>query len=448
MSVAFLQSALITFVSGAVLWLYKFKNNAEVNKREGYLIVFLSWLALSLLGALPFIMSGSVTSFVDGLFETVSGITTTGATILTDIEATSPTVLLWRSLTQWIGGMGIIVLTVALFPLLGIAGIELFVAEAPGPTSDKIHPRIKDTARTLWFIYFGLTVILFFLLRLEGMTWFDAFNHALTTMATGGFSTKNASIAFYQSPIIEYTISLFMLLAGTNYVVIYFGIKGKLTKIYNNEEWRMYMIVTILATVFLTVLLKFHQNFGWEESFRAVLFQTVSLITTTGFVTYDYVSWGEIFIMLFFLLLFVGACAGSTSGGIKLIRHLVFMRNSILEFKRILHPRAMIRLKINKALVAPRILTHILVFLLAYMFLFVMGSICLSLTGLDFLTSVGASATCLGNVGPGIGTVGPVDNFAHLPDMAKYILCFLMICGRLEIFTVLVLFTPYFWRDN
>lgn len=446
---AFVQSALVTFLIGAGLWSYKFRSSAEINKREGYIIVCASWVALAILGSLPFIFSHHINSFADAFFETVSGITTTGATIITDIEIVDPSILLWRSLTQWIGGMGIIVLTVALFPLLGIAGIELFVAEAPGPTSDKIHPRIKDTARTLWFIYLGLTGLLFVLLKIEGMSWFDAFNHALTTMATGGFSTKNASVAAFQSPVIEYTIIVFMFLAGTNYSIIYFGLRGRFMKIWNNEEWRMYMIVTGLAVVLLTIgLYNSSLDMGWEESFRAVLFQVVSIITTTGFVTYDYMSWGHAFGLIFFILLFVGACAGSTSGGIKLIRHLVFMRNSILEFKRILHPRGLIRLKINKVLVAPRILTHILVFLLAYMFLFIAGAVSLALLGVDFLSAIGASATCLGNVGPGIGTVGPVNNFAHLPDMAKYILSFLMICGRLEIFTVLVLFTPYFWRNN
>lgn len=448
MGVVFLKSALCTGIVGALSLLYKFKSNASVNKREGYLIVVSSWIALGLLGTLPYVFSSTIPSFTDALFETVSGFTTTGATILQDIESVEPSILLWRSLTQWIGGMGIIVLTVALFPLLGIGGIELFVAEAPGPTSDKIHPRIKDTARTLWFIYFGLTVLLFFLLRIEGMTWFDSLNHALTTMATGGFSTKNASIAYYTSPAIQYTLAFFMLLAGTNYTLIYFGLRGKLSKIFANEEWRMYMVITIGFVAITTMILNYRSTLTGEESVRAALFQVASLVTTTGYVSEDYTQWGHSFLLLSFILLFTGACAGSTSGGIKLIRHLVFMRNSILEFKRILHPRAMIRMKINKQLVAPRILTHILVFLLVYLFLFVAGSSVLSGLGLDFLTSTGATATALGNVGPGLGTVGPVDNFAHLPSAAKYILSFLMICGRLEVFTVLILFSPYFWRDN
>lgn len=445
---SFAITALISGVLGGMSWLFRFSVDAQLTKREGYIIVVLGWLSISFIGMLPYLLSGQIASIANAFFESVSGFTTTGATIITDIEIMPRSLLLWRSLTQWIGGMGIIVLTVALFPLLGIAGIELFVAEAPGPTSDKIHPRIKDTARTLWNIYMGLTLLLTFILVIEGMGWYDAINHALTTMATGGFSTKNASIAHYTSPLIQYTITFFMLLAGTNYAVIYLGLTGKFKKVYENEEWRMYMIILILGIVIGTFGLIYSVGMDWEPAFRAISFNIISIITTTGYVTQDYLSWNTGFSFFFFVLLFVGACAGSTSGGIKLIRHLVFMRNTLLEFKRILHPRAMIRLKINKSLVAPRILTHILVFLLVYLFLFVVGSAILSVMGLDFMTAIGASITALGNVGPGMGSVGPVDNFAHLPAISKYVLCFLMICGRLELFTVLVILTPYFWRRN
>ncbi len=442
------QSSFISIIIGGIIWRLRFSSTTSLTKREGYVIVVISWLTISVLGMLPYLFSHSISSIHNAFFESVSGFTTTGATILEDIESISPSILMWRSLTQWIGGMGIIVLTVALFPLLGIAGIELFVAEAPGPTSDKIHPRIKDTARTLWFLYVSLTLFLFLLLMLEGMGWFDAINHALTTMATGGFSTKNASIAYFTSPVIQYTIIIFMLLTGTNYAVMYFGITGKFRKVYENEEWRMYMIILGIAVVGGTFLLIQTESWAWEPAFRTVAFNVVSVVTTTGYVTSDYMSWNNGFTIFFFLLLFLGACAGSTSGGIKLIRHLVFMRNTILEFKRILHPRALIRLKINKKIVAPKIMTHILVFLIVYLSLFIFGACMLSFMGLDLITSIGASATSIGNVGPGMGMVGPVDNFAHLPTAAKYLLSFLMICGRLELFTVLVILTPYFWRRN
>jgi len=286
--IAFVYSGLISVSVGALSWLYRFKSTAMLNKREGYLIVILSWLSVSLLCMLPYLMSGSILSVHDAFFESVSGFTTTGATILTDIESIAPSILFWRSLTQWLGGMGIIVLTVALFPVLGIAGIELFGAESPGPTSDKIHPRIKDTARTLWFVYVGLTGILFIILMIEGMGWYDAINHSLTTLSTGGFSTKNESIAHFSSPIIQYTIMLFMLLAGTNFAVIYFGLSRKFKKIYQNEEFRMYMILVLISIIFGTICLKSMMPYGWEESFRAIGFNVISLITTTGYVTYDY----------------------------------------------------------------------------------------------------------------------------------------------------------------
>lgn len=445
---ALFKSGCIALGFGILCWKYKFKSDASVNKREGYLIVVLGWMAMAIFGSLPYYLSGFAHGVTDSFFESMSGLTTTGATIFTDIEYLPKGLLFWRSMTQWIGGMGIIVLTVALFPLLGIAGIELFVAEAPGPTSDKLHPRIKETAKRLWFIYVGLTAALFVILMLEGMTGYDAINHALTTMATGGFSTKNASIAYYDSSLIQYTIIFFMFLAGTNYTVIYYSFKGKFEKVWGSEELRMYATVVLLATIMIGYGLYSRGDMGAESAFRGGLFTVVSLITTTGFATVDYTAFSDTVLMISFMLLFVGACAGSTSGGIKLVRHLVFFKNSIYEFKRILHPRAMIRIKINKSIVAPRILTHILVFLLIYLISFVVGTVVVSLLGLDFMTAVGSVATSLGNVGPGIGSVGPVDNFAHLPDAVKWVLTFLMLMGRLELFTVLVLFTPYFWKTN
>jgi len=444
---ALFESACVALVFGILSWKYKFRSEASVNKREGYLIVVLGWLAMAIFSSLPYYFSGITHGVTNSFFEAMSGLTTTGATIITDIEYVPKGILFWRSMTQWIGGMGIIVLTVALFPLLGIAGIELFVAEAPGPTSDKLHPRIKETAKRLWLIYVGLTALLFVILMLEGMSGYDSINHALTTMATGGFSTQNASLANY-SALIQYTIIIFMFLAGTNYTIIYYSLKGRMSKVLASDEFRFYIAIVLLVTLALAAGMHAHDGDSLEESFRAGMFTAVSLITTTGFATVDYASYSGVVLMLCFILLFVGACAGSTSGGIKLIRHMVFLKNSIYEFKRILHPRAMIRIKINKLVVAPRILTHILVFLLIYLITFVAGSVILSMYGLDFTTAIGAVATSLGNVGPGIGTVGPVDNFEHLPQAVKWILSVLMLMGRLELFTVLVLFTPYFWKTN
>lgn len=448
---AILQASVLTLVVGGLSLYYRFHNIEKIGKREGYLVVATGWVSMGLVGMLPYLFSGVLTSVPDALFESISGMTTTGASVLNDIEIVPKGILYWRSLSQWIGGMGIIVLTVALFPLLGIGGVELFVAEAPGPTSDKIHPRIKETAKRLWFIYVGLTTLLLFIYLANGMSFFDAINHSLTTMATGGFSTYNDSMAHF-SPAIQYWTLLFMFLAGINYTIIYFGLNGKFKKVWSSDEFKTYTILVLVLTTLVTATVYFVTDLPFEQAFRDSAFQIVSLITTTGFVSADYTAWTPALTMLFFILLFVGACAGSTSGGIKLIRHLVFFKNSFLEFKRILHPRALVRIKIDKQLVAPRILTHILVFLLIYLMLFVFGSLIMSVILADFdqpfLTAIGSVATSLGNVGPAIGEVGPVNNFAAIPDTGKCFLVFLMLLGRLELFTILILFMPYFWRLN
>ncbi|MEO1255776.1 MAG: TrkH family potassium uptake protein, partial [Bacteroidota bacterium] len=413
----------------------------------GYLIVALGWLFMVVFGMLPYLLSGTITSVPDALFETISGMTTTGASVLTDIEVQPRGILYWRSLTQWIGGMGIIVLTVAIFPLLGIGGIELFVAEAPGPTSDKIHPRIRETAKRLWLIYVGLTVFLTLLLYLEGMSFYEAINHALTTMATGGFSTRNASMAAF-SPTIQYTVILFMFLAGTNYTILYFGLKRRWKDVWRSDEFKTYAGAVLGLTAILALGIHATGKFVWEQSFRDALFQVVSLITTTGYVSADYTSYTPALTLFCFILLFIGASAGSTSGGIKIVRHLVFIKNSTLEFKRLVHPHAIVPLRLNGQVVRGRVITHVYTFLLLYLAIFVLGTIVLSVLGLDFITAFGAMATSLGNVGPGIGEVGPVDNFAWLSSPVKLFLCFVMLLGRLELFTILVLFSPYFWRLN
>ncbi len=451
-SSSFLYAILSTLTVGGILASFK-PSVSKIGKREGYLIVTLSWLALGLAGMLPYIFTAATANVTDAFFESISGLTTTGASIFQDIEALPESILFWRSLTQWIGGMGIIVLTVALLPLLGVSGIELFVAEAPGPKSEKIHPRIKETAKRLWLIYLGLTVILGFILFLiSGMTFFDAMNHALTTMSTGGFSTKNASIAHFDEPIYQYPILLFMFVGGMNYTIIYFGLKGKLKNMWASDEFKTYLFGTLFIIAICTLSVYLSTDLSLEKSFRDAAFQVVSIITTTGFVSADYTAWNNGTTMLFFFLLFTGACAGSTSGGIKVIRYLVFFKNSFLEFKRLLHPKAIIKVKIDKLLVANKTITHILVFLLVYLFLFFVGSIAMSfiLSGSEqpLLTAFGSVATCLGNVGPAFGQVGPVDNFANLPAAGKTLLSFLMIIGRLELFTVLIILTPYFWKSN
>jgi trk system potassium uptake protein TrkH len=450
--IPFLSTAGAVALLGLIIWRTVAKEDERIGRREGFLIVALAWITMTVMGAIPYITCNIFSQPIDALFESASGLSTTGASVMTDIESMPKGILLWRSVSQWIGGMGIIVLTVAILPILGIGGIELFVAESPGPSAEKIHPRIKETAKRLWFMYTGLTLILGLILSFLGMSIFDAINHALTTMATGGFSTKNASIAAFQSPAIEYVISFFMFLAGTNYAVIYFSLKGSPLTAMKSEEFRTYFYFLVGMISLVTTVAFWKHGVVFEQAFRDSLFQVMSIVTTTGFVTADYTAWHPALTLIFFFLLFTGASAGSTAGGIKIIRHLTFAKNSLVELKRLLHPSAIIRIKIDGKLVSPRIITHIQVFLLWYLIIFVVSSVLLSVIMADFnqplLDSAGAVATALSNVGPAIGDLGPMNNFAAVPALGKLLLVALMIMGRLELFTILMLFTSYFWKRN
>ena len=444
-----LLSGLITLGVGGVPWLLtRRQSGKELSSRDGYLVVTFGWLLMSFTGSLPYLLSGAIPTYPNAFFESMSGFTTTGATILANIEEVPKGILFWRSLTQWIGGMGIIVLAVAILPILGIGGMQLFQSEAPGISPDKLKPRIRDTAKRLWIIYISLTLTETVLLMLGGMSFYDAINHGLTTMATGGFSPKNASIAFYDSPYLQYVITVFMFFAGTNFTLTYFMLKGKITKVWANEEFRYYVGLVMLTTLVTTLGIYFSTDEAWEPSFRYAIFQVVSILSTTGYITADYTAWAPIITMLFIILMFVGASAGSTAGGVKIVRHVILLKNSILELKRQLHPSAIIPVRYNGKAVTQDITFNVLAFFIIYMIVFALGVTFTSLTGMDFMTAVGATATSLGNIGPGIGTVGPVDNFAHLPAAGKWILSFLMLLGRLELFTVIILFTPYFWNKN
>ncbi len=439
-------SGLITTGVGGTLWGASIrKSEKELKKRDGYLIVTLGWIAMSAFGALPYILSGAIPTYTDAFFETVSGYSTTGASILTNIEALPKGILFWRSLTQWIGGMGIIVMAVAILPILGIGGMQLFVAEAPGISPDKLKPRIQDTAKRLWLIYIGLTFLQSVILMLGGMSFYDAVNHSMTTMATGGFSTKNASIAEC-SPFIQYVIIFFMFVAGTNFTLTYFATKFRFRKVFFNEEFRYYLGFVLLSTIIISFIIFNVTGNLFEKSFRDALFQVVAIITTTGYVSADYTQWSPFITMLIFIMMFFGASAGSTAGGVKIVRHVILIKNSILELRRQLHPSAIIPVRFNNKAVSQDITFNILAFIMIYLAVFATGVIVMSATGVDFLTAIGAVATSLGNIGPGLGTVGPIDNFAHLTQFSKWFLAFLMLLGRLELFTVLILFTPYFWK--
>lgn len=418
----------------------------SVGKREGYLIVSLGWVILSLFGSLPFIIGGYIPNFTDAFFETISGFTTTGASILNDIEALPEGVLYWRSLTQWLGGMGIIVMSIAILPMLGIGGMQLFIAEVPGPTYDKLHPRIKETAKRLWAIYIILTFVEIILLWAGGMTLFEAVNHAYTTMATGGYSTKQASVAYWDSPFIHWVITVFMFLAGTNFTLSYLAMHARFAKIWRNDEFRFYLGTVVSFVVIIAVGLMVTENFGVERSFRDSAFQVVSIVTTTGYATADYLTWTPFLSVLIFLLMFFGGSAGSTGGGVKMVRILMLLKHSFLELRRIIHPNAVIPVRLNGRAVSQNIITNVLSFVFIYVIIMLLGVVAIAALGSDLDTSLGAVAATLGNIGPGIGDVGPSSNFYHFSPLAKWILSFLMLLGRLELFTVLVLFSRAFWR--
>jgi trk system potassium uptake protein TrkH len=457
-----LNAGIITVLIGLLLFFLNKPTSTTIQKKEGYLIVTLGWLTLSFTGMLPYLLSGAIPNISDAFFETISGYSTTGSSILTDIESMPKGILFWRSATHWIGGMGIIVLTIAILPLLGIGGMQLFMAEAPGPSADKLHPRITDTAKRLYLIYVVLTFAQFFLLKAAGMTWFDAINHAMATVSTGGFSTKNSSIAFYNNlPFVQYIIIFFMLIAGTNFVLTYFALKGKIQKVFESEEFKYYLFGIIGVSSVITILIYFYQDpnlhttiahpkvFGEAESaIRHALFMVTSVVTTTGFVTADFTMWSFFTTGIFFALFFTGGSAGSTSGGVKVVRHIIMLKNSFLEFKKALHPNAIIPVRYDGKSVSQTIVSNILSFFIIYMLIFMISSVILTFLGLDFLSALGAAASSLGNIGPALGSVSPTDNFSHLSTAAKWFCSFLMLIGRLELFTVLILFTPFFWRKN
>ena len=448
---------IVTLIGGLLLFLNR-NHDKQLNKREGYLVVVLGWLAMIFTGTLPYLLTGTIDGFSNIIFETTSGFTTTGATILNDVEAMPEGILFWRSITHWLGGMGIIVFAIAILPLLGIGGMQLFSAESPGMNTDKLHPRITDTAKRLWLLYLLFTLVETLLLSFAGMSVFDAINHSMSNIASGGFSTKNESLGFWNDqPLIQYIVIFFMFIAGTNFVLSYFGFKGKFKKIIKNDEFKIYSLFIAVFTLIVASVIYLNTDFlseltdGFtriEEVFRHALFQVVSIITTTGFTTADYTGWGPLLLLIFFGLMFVGGSTGSTAGGFKVMRHLLIIKNGLLQFKRILHPHAILPIRYNEKSVSSEIMYNILGFFIVYMLSFIAGALVFSILGLDFQSSLGVSASSLGNVGPSIGDFGPSSNFYNLPFLAKWWSSFLMLLGRLELYTVLIIITPYFWRNT
>lgn len=454
---AFLITACGAMAAGGVLFA-TFKPKYELRIREAFLIVTLTWLLGSLIGAFPFTLSGTLASYTDAVFETMSGFSTTGATIFggitsdgiqnPDIEQIDKSLLFWRSLSHWMGGMGIIVLTLALLPLLGIGGMQLFQAEYSGSKSDKITPRIQETALLLWTIYVGMTLAQFILLWLHpSMDWFEAVNHAFSTMATGGFSTRNSSVAAFDSVYIDVVVILFMFLAGINFAMHYRLFTGDLKSFLNNREIRFYALLAFLFIFGVSAALWLTDQYPAADALRYGSFQVVSILTTTGFGTDDYALWMPFASFLLFLLFFTGGCAGSTGGGIKMIRLLMIVKNIGREFRQIMHPQAVLPIRFGNRVIDASILKTILVFFLMYLVVFAAGSLVMSLMGYDLISSMGASIASLGNIGPGWGAFGPAENYAQVPYTGKWALIFLMMTGRLELFTVLVIFSPYFWKN-
>jgi trk system potassium uptake protein len=444
---AFLISSGINVLLGGSLVFLTRHVKPDIGRHEGYIIVTSVWIVFSFFGSLPYLISGAIPSFTNAFFETISGFTTTGSTILTDIESLPHGILFWRSITQWLGGMGIIVLSLAILPVFGIGGMQLFMAEVPGPTPDRISPRIRQTAKTLWGIYIIFTVTEMLLLWLAGMEFFDAVCHSFTTMATGGFSTKQASIAHWSSPVIHYIIIVFMFLAGTNFTLSYLAIKGRLSRVLKDEEFRYYYLFIIGFTVVIFAGLLLTTRLDEESAFRNALFQVVSIITTTGFGTADYLTWSPILTVLIFSLFFFGGSAGSTGGGIKIMRIVLLLKNSYYELRRMVHPHAVIPVKFNNHSVDTKIIMNVLAFFMFYFAIFAAGTVLYSLVEPDLESAMGAVASSLGNIGPGLGNVGPAETFVHVHPAGKWFLSFLMLLGRLELFTVLILFSPSFWKE-
>ena len=443
---SFVFSALICLITGGLLFRFC-ETPKELTVREGFAVVTFGWTVFAVFGALPYLISGAVVSPLDAIFETMSGFTTTGSTILTDIEVLPQSLLFWRSLTHWLGGMGIIVLSLAILPMLGVGGMQLFKAEVPGPTADRLKPRIQDTAKMLWGVYFLLTLVEALLLMFGGMSFFDAICHSFATLATGGFSTQNSSIAAYHSSYIDGVITLFMILAGINFALHFQVLRGKAEEFFRSEELRVYLGIILIATVIIMIANwagGIYHHVG--ENFRYSIFQVSSIMTTTGFATADFELWPVLPQYILVLLMFIGGCAGSTGGGIKVARVLLLFKHAQVQVFRLIHPRAIRLVKLGNHPVDKEVLQAILGFFALFISIFVIASLLLAATGMDLVSSGAAVIACLSNIGPGLGSVGPVDNFAHVPAFAKSVLIVCMLMGRLELFTVLVLFFPSFWR--
>ena len=458
---AFVYATIITFTVGLILRFTIKPPEPELGIREGFAIVTLGWVVVALFGSFPYLFAdvfaandrAPLTEFAFCYFESMSGFTTTGATVLTDIEHLSKAMLFWRSFSHWLGGMGIVVLAVAILPMLGVGGMQLFRAEAPGPQTDRLTPRIAQTAKLLWGVYIMLSVLETLLLWLGDMTLFDALCHTFGTMATGGFSTKNGSIGHYNSVYIEVVIIVFMFLAGTNFALHYRALRGDITSYFKDTEFRFYCIVILVTISLVSWNIVTFKNVDGQvpydsvgDSIRLAAFQVMSITSTTGYGTADFEMWPYLSQFILVTLMFYGGCAGSTGGGMKQMRFLLLIRQSGAEIKRLIFPHAVLPVRVNDRVVSPEVLTHVLGFFFFFIGIFAIVTSIMTTLGLDLITAAGCTIATMGNIGPGLGDVGPIDNYALIPTAGKFILTFCMLLGRLEIYTVLILFSPNYWK--
>lgn len=440
----FIGSGVGVSLSGLIVMRLTGPAPKQLSHRDGFLIVALAWIVLSTFGAIPLWITGTCHSIADGLFESVSGMTTTGATVLVGLDKMPPSILFWRSMQQWLGGMGIVVLAVAVMPLLGTGGMQLLKAEVPGPVKDKLTARVTETARALWYVYLGITVACTLSYWWAGMTFFDAINHAMTTVSTGGFSTHDASFGYYALPSLHLIAALFMFLSGMNFALHFAVLRhgGSLRLYLKDEEFITYTLWT-LALILLT---------GWlatragNEHWDKVIFNTISVISTTGFTVSDYSQWPSGATLLLLMAMFVGACAGSTAGGLKVIRVLLLFRQGVRELRRLVHPHAILPVMMGGQRIQPSVTEALWGFAVLFMVCYFFITLLVALSGVDMMTAISASAACITSTGPGFGGVGPADTYALLPDLAKFALTFGMILGRLEIYTIFLLLVPEFWR--
>ena len=441
-----LYSMITSLIIGVSLFFLFRGDIEEISHKEGFIIVTLGWVAAAFIGSLPYLFSGTFDSFLDAYFESTSGFTTTGATVLEKIEGLPKGILFWRSLTHWLGGMGIILLSIAILPLLGVGGMQLFKAEVPGPVTDKIKPRIAETAKTLWKIYVLISVLEAVFLLIGGMDLFNALCHTFGTMATGGFSTMDRSIGAYDNTYFDIVITVFMLVAGANFALHYQFLKGNVKQFWESSEFKFYMAVFGISLLYITVNTYFHVYRNIFESLRYSSFQVASILTTTGYVTADFETWPYFSQIFLLFLMFIGGCAGSTGGSIKCMRIMLLLKQISKSLKQFIHPHGVFPIKIGKQVVQADVMNSVLSFFLLFIFLVIIGTLIMASLGMDTITAFASVIACIGNIGPGLGGVGPMDNYSNIPYLGKWVLIFLMFVGRLEVYTIILLLVPEFWR--